>query len=189
MTEPPRTADIVVIGGGILGLAVAGELQSRQPGASVCVLEREPRLAAHQTSHSSGVIHAGIYYAPGSLKARLCVDGARRLYEYCAQRGIETRRDGKLVIAADATELGRLDELERRGAANQVPGLRRLRPDEIPEIEPHARGLAALHSPHTGVVNFCYGDGSIRPVRKGVVTRQLRSAAGYADGELYSIEN
>ena len=101
MTEPQPTADVVVIGGGILGLAVARELQSRRPGASVCVLEREPLLAAHQTSHSSGVIHAGIYYAPGSLKARLCVDGARRLYEYCEQRGIETRRDGKLIIAAD----------------------------------------------------------------------------------------
>ena len=154
MAEAPRTADFVVIGGGILGLAVARELLGRHPDASLCVLEREERLAAHQTSHSSGVIHAGIYYAPGSLKARLCVEGARLLYAYCDERGIEARRSGKLIIAADESELSGLDELERRGRVNQVPGLRRMGPDEIPEIEPHARGIAALHSPQTGVVDF-----------------------------------
>jgi (S)-2-hydroxyglutarate dehydrogenase len=154
MTEPPRTADFVVIGGGILGLAVARELLDRHPDASLCVLEREERLAAHQTSHSSGVIHAGIYYAPGSLKARLCVEGARLLYAYCDERGIEARRNGKLIIAAEESELPGLDELERRGRANQVPGLRRIGPDDISEIEPHARGVAALHSPETGVVDF-----------------------------------
>jgi (S)-2-hydroxyglutarate dehydrogenase len=154
MADPPRSCDFVVIGGGILGLAVARELLARHPDASLCVLEREERLAAHQTSHSSGVIHAGIYYAPGSLKARLCVEGARLLYAYCEERGIETRRNGKLIIAADEAELERLDELERRGLANEVPGLRRVGPDEIAEIEPHARGVAALHSPATGVVDF-----------------------------------
>ena len=154
MAEAPRTADFVVIGGGILGLAVARELLGRHPDASLCVLEREERLAAHQTSHSSGVIHAGIYYAPGSLKARLCVEGSRLLYAYCDEHGIEARRNGKLIIAADESELSGLDELERRGRVNQVPGLRRMGPDEIPEIEPHARGIAALHSPETGVVDF-----------------------------------
>jgi (S)-2-hydroxyglutarate dehydrogenase len=154
MTEPPRTADFVVIGGGILGLAVARELLGRHPGARLCVLEREDRLAAHQTSHSSGVIHAGIYYAPGSLKARLCVDGARLLYAYCDERGIEARQDGKLIIATDESELSRLDELERRGRENQVPGLRRVDADGIAEIEPHASGIGALHSPATGVVDF-----------------------------------
>jgi (S)-2-hydroxyglutarate dehydrogenase len=153
-TQLPRTADFVVIGGGILGLAVARELLARHPGASLCVLEREERLAAHQTSHSSGVIHAGIYYAPGSLKARLCVEGARLLYAYCDEHGIEARRNGKLIIATEDPELARLDELERRGRANQVPGLRRVAPDGIAEIEPHARGIAALHSPETGVVDF-----------------------------------
>jgi L-2-hydroxyglutarate oxidase len=118
------------------------------------VLEREPRIAAHQTSHSSGVIHAGIYYAPGSLKARLCVEGARLLYEYCDERGVEARRDGKLIVAAEEPELVRLDELERRGRENRVPRLRRIGANEIPEIEPHAHGLAALHSPETGVVDF-----------------------------------
>src|SRR3954451_10360487 len=147
MADPPRTCDFVVIGVGILGLAVARELLARQPDASLCVLEREDRLAAHQTSPSSGVIHAGIYYAPGSLKARLCVEGARLLYAYCDQRGIEAKRNGKLIIATDESELPGLDELERRGRANQVPGLRRIGPAEIAEIEPHARGVAALHSP------------------------------------------
>jgi L-2-hydroxyglutarate oxidase len=154
VSEPPRTCDFVVIGGGILGLAVARELLSRHPEASLCVLEQEERLGAHQTSHSSGVIHAGIYYAPGSLKARLCVEGARLLYAYCDERGIEARRDGKLIVASDEDELARLDELERRGRENQVPGLRRLGADEIAEIEPHARGVAALHSPQTGIVDF-----------------------------------
>jgi len=154
MIDPPQRSDLAVIGGGILGLAVARELLTRHPGSSLCVLEREHRLAAHQTSHSSGVIHAGIYYAPGSLKARLCVEGARLLYAYCEEHGIEARRDGKLIVAAHESELPRLDELERRGEANRVTGLRRVGAGEIAEIEPHARGLAALHSPATGVVDF-----------------------------------
>jgi L-2-hydroxyglutarate oxidase len=153
-TQPPRTADFVVIGGGILGLAVASEMLARHPGTSLCVLEREARLAAHQTSHSSGVIHAGIYYATGSLKARLCVEGARLLYAYCDERGIEARRNGKLIVATAESELPGLEELERRGTANRVPGLRRVGPEELRAIEPHARGLAALHSPETGVVDF-----------------------------------
>ena len=154
MTDPPPRSDFVVIGAGILGLAVARELLARHPDASLCVLEREDRLAAHQTSHSSGVIHAGIYYAPGSLKARLCVEGASLLYAYCGDRGIEARRSGKLIVATDGSELPRLDELERRGHANGVPDLRRVGSDEISEIEPHARGVSALHSPATGVVDF-----------------------------------
>jgi L-2-hydroxyglutarate oxidase len=150
----PERQDLVVVGGGILGLAVARELLIRRPGASLTLLEREPRLAAHQTSHSSGVIHAGIYYRPGSLKARLCVEGAGLLYGYCEQRGIEARRDGKLIVAASGDELPRLDELERRGRANGVADLRRLGAREIAAVEPHAAGVAALHSPNTGVVDF-----------------------------------
>jgi 2-hydroxyglutarate dehydrogenase len=152
--DPPAGADICVVGAGIVGIATARELQLRHRGARVVVLEREQGLAAHQSGHSSGVIHAGIYYAPGSLKARLCVDGAARLYAYCAERGIPARRDGKVVVAASAAELPRLHELERRGRANGVPGLRRITPEELRELEPHARGLAALHSPATGVVDF-----------------------------------
>lgn len=147
-------ADFAVIGAGIVGLAVARELTRRNPGAVVRVLEREERVAAHQTSHSSGVIHSGIYYEPGGLKARLCVEGAAALYAYCAEKGIRTRRDGKLIVATREDELERLDELERRGAANGVAGLARVGAHEIAAIEPHARGIAALHSPQTGVVDF-----------------------------------
>jgi (S)-2-hydroxyglutarate dehydrogenase len=146
--------DVAVVGGGILGVAVARELAGRRPRERVVVLEREPELGAHQTSHNSGVIHAGIYYAPGSLKARLCVSGARELYELCERRAVPHQRCGKVIVARDRSELPRLDELERRGRANGVPGLRRLRPAELRELEPHCRGVAALHSPATGTVDF-----------------------------------
>jgi 2-hydroxyglutarate dehydrogenase len=137
-----------------LGLATARELLRRRPSASVVVLERETAVAQHQTGRNSGVVHAGIYYAPGSLKARLCVEGARDLYAYCEARGIPFERSGKLIVARDESELSRLDELERRGRANEVPGLRRVDGTGLREIEPHARGVAALHSPATGVVDF-----------------------------------
>lgn len=146
--------DIAVVGGGILGLAVARELALRDAGRSVCVLEREERLGAHQTSHNSGVVHAGIYYAPGSLKAELCVRGAAALYEYCEARGIPFERCGKLIVALEESELPGLDELERRGRANGVPGLRRLDATGLLEVEPAATGIAALHSPATGIVDF-----------------------------------
>jgi 2-hydroxyglutarate dehydrogenase len=152
--QPPGECDLAVVGGGIVGLAVARELLSRTPDARLCVLEAEDGLGHHQTGHSSGVIHAGIYYEPGSLKARLCVEGARALYAHCDERGVPYEKSGKLIVAASEDELERLDELERRGRANQVPGLRRLAADEIAEIEPAAAGVAALHSPHTGVVDF-----------------------------------
>ena len=143
-----------MVGAGIVGLATARELQLRHPGAAIAVLEREDRIAAHQTGHSSGVIHAGIYYRPGSLKAQLCVQGARELYAYCDERGIEARRDGKVIVATSPEEVPRLDELERRGRENKVPGLKRIDAEELRELEPHAAGIAALHSPATGVVDF-----------------------------------
>jgi (S)-2-hydroxyglutarate dehydrogenase len=152
--NPPDECDIVVVGGGIVGQATARELLARRPGARLAVLEAEPRIGAHQTGRSSGVVHSGIYYEPGSLKAKLCVEGSRELYDYCDAKGIPYRRSGKLIVAVEEGELGRLDELERRGIANSVVGLRRLPGEEIPEIEPHARGVAALHSPATGVVDF-----------------------------------
>jgi L-2-hydroxyglutarate oxidase len=153
-SQPPAECDLAVVGGGIVGQAVARELLARRPGARLCVLEAEPRIGAHQTGRSSGVIHAGIYYEPGSLKARLCVEGARALYDYCDDRGVPYRRSGKLVVAVEEGELGRLDELERRATLNAVRELRRVGAEEIAAIEPHARGVAALHSPHTGVVDF-----------------------------------
>jgi (S)-2-hydroxyglutarate dehydrogenase len=152
--QAPARCDIAVVGGGILGLAIARQLALGHPRRSVCVLEREQALASHQSAHNSGVIHSGLYYAPGSLKARLCTRGARLLYEYCEARAIPHARSGKLVLAGEAAELPRLRELQRRGLANGVPGLRWLQAHEVAGIEPQARGLAALHSPETGVVDF-----------------------------------
>lgn len=146
--------DLVVVGAGIVGLAVAREWLRRRPADSVAVLEREPGPAQHQTGHNSGVIHGGIYYQPGSLKARLCVEGARLMYEYCEQHRIPHERCGKLIVAVSADELPRLDDLEARGVANAVPGLRRVGPDEITDIEPNAVGLQALHAPNTGIVDY-----------------------------------
>ena len=150
----PTGCDVAVVGGGIVGLATARELLARNPGAKVVVLERAARIATGQTGANSGVIHGGIYYTPGSLKARLCVEGAALVYELCAERGIHAERVGKLIVAADPSELPGLDELERRGRANRVPGLRRLSGDELREVEPHVRGVAGLHSPVTGIVDF-----------------------------------
>jgi len=150
----PAEAEICVVGAGIVGLATARELQLRHPDATIAVLERGGSIAAEQSGHSSGVIHAGVYYEPGSLKARLCVDGSRRLYAFCEERAIPARRSGKVIVAASEADLPRLDELERRGRANGVPGLERIGSDRLREIEPHAAGAAALHSPATGIVDF-----------------------------------
>ena len=151
---PPAECDIAVVGGGILGTAVARELTRRRPGSRICLLEASERLAAHQTGRSSGVIHAGISYAPGSLRGRLCVVGARELYDYCEENGVPYSRSGKVVVATAPEELPALEELQRRGLANGVPGLRRIGADELAEVEPGAAGVAALHSPATGVTDF-----------------------------------
>ncbi|MFI5003944.1 MAG: L-2-hydroxyglutarate oxidase [Solirubrobacterales bacterium] len=153
-SEAPARCDLAIVGAGIVGLALARELTRRYPRLSVGVLEREAELGVHQTGHNSGVIHAGVYYQPGSLKARLCVEGARELYEYCAAHEIPHEACGKLIVATEPAELGRLQELELRGRANGVPGLRRVDAEGIREIEPHARGIAGLHSPATGIVDF-----------------------------------
>jgi L-2-hydroxyglutarate oxidase len=146
--------DLAVIGGGILGLSFAAEMLRRRPELRVTVFEREPEVGTHQTGHNSGVLHAGIYYKPGSLKAKLCVEGVRRMYAFCESNGIAHERCGKVIIASSERELPGLDELEARGRANGVPGLRRIGPEELSEIEPHARGVAALHSPNTGIVDY-----------------------------------
>lgn len=150
----PQHPDIAVVGAGIVGLAVARELLERNPHSKVVVLEREQAIGLHQTGHNSGVIHAGIYYQPGSLKAELCVAGMKRMYAFCEQRGIPHEKVGKLIVALGPHELDRLDELERRGIANGVPGLKRLDADGLREIEPHCTGVAALHSPETGIADF-----------------------------------
>ncbi len=143
-----------VVGGGIVGLAVGREIGRRRPGARVVVFEKEPRLAAHQTGHNSGVVHAGIYYKPGSLKAELCTRGRALLKEYAAEHDIAYDECGKLVVALDESEMGRFDALWGTAAVNEVPGLRRIGPSEMREIEPHARGRAALHSPATAITDY-----------------------------------
>jgi L-2-hydroxyglutarate oxidase LhgO len=146
--------DICIIGGGLVGLATARAVGVGHPGISVVVVDKEPTLAAHQSSHNSGVAHSGLYYRPGSLKARLCVEGRRRLEHYCQENGIAYERSGKLVIAAREPELEPLSELERRGAANGLEGIVRLGADGIRDHEPAAVGLRALFIPEAGVVDF-----------------------------------
>lgn len=152
MSAPSR--DLAVVGGGIVGLAVARELLHRRPGWRVTLFEREPEVGRHQTGHNSGVLHAGIYYKPGSLKAQLCVEGVRRMYEFCDRHGIAHECCGKVIVATEPSEIAGLAELEARGRANGVEGLRRIGPEELTELEPHAVGVAALHSPNTGIVDF-----------------------------------
>ncbi|MFI1459544.1 L-2-hydroxyglutarate oxidase [Nocardia carnea] len=145
---------IVVVGAGIVGLAVAREIGRRRPGDRVVVLEKEDRVAVHQTGHNSGVVHAGIYYRPGSSKAVLCVRGRAMLRDYCAERSLPYEECGKLVIAVDDQEMARLDALEERAGHNAVPGLRRVDAAGIRDIEPFAEGIAALYSPHTAITDF-----------------------------------
>ncbi|MCZ7591454.1 MAG: L-2-hydroxyglutarate oxidase [Kiritimatiellae bacterium] len=145
--------DITIIGGGIVGLA-SGLALSRQPGMRVTVLEAEAEVAAHQTGHNSGVIHSGLYYKPGSLKARNCTAGRDAMYAFCEEHGIRHERCGKVVVAVTEGDLPALEELERRGVANGLEGIRRIGPEELKEIEPQARGVAALVVPQTGIVNY-----------------------------------
>ena len=145
---------IGVVGAGIIGLAVARRLTELEPDATVTVLEKEDAPAMHQTGRNSGVVHAGIYYTPGSLKAQLCRRGVELLRPYCEERGIPLEACGKLVVALDASEVARLRKLERRAAANGVPGMRWVERDELQEIEPHAAGVAGLHSPTTAITDY-----------------------------------
>jgi L-2-hydroxyglutarate oxidase LhgO len=147
-------ADIGIVGAGILGLATALRLLQSHPDLRIVLLEKEAGIARHQTGHNSGVLHAGLYYAPGSLKARLCREGKRDLEAYCGERGIAIERTGKLVIALDDSELPALSSIRERAAANEVPGLEEVGPERIRELEPHATGIRALWSPSTGIVDF-----------------------------------
>lgn len=151
MNGPPF--DVAVVGGGIVGLATAMALVERHE-VRPLVLEAEATLAAHQTGHNSGVIHSGLYYRPGSLKARLCVEGREALYAFCAAHGVPAERCGKLVVAVEPREMPALDELERRGRANGLDGLQRLGPEALREHEPEVAGLAGLFVPQTGIVDF-----------------------------------
>ena len=152
--DPVARADVTVVGGGILGLATALRLLEQRPGIRLAVLEREPELATHQSGRNSGVVHAGLYYAPGSLKARLCREGKAELEAYCERHGIPVTKTGKLVVALAEGELPRFEALRERALANGVPGLEVLGPDGIRDREPHAAGIRALWSPETGIVDF-----------------------------------
>ena len=146
--------DVLVIGAGIVGLATAHELSTRRPDLSFAVVDKESQVGTHQSGHNSGVLHAGVYYKPGSLKARLCVDGKVRMERFAEQHGIAYETCGKLIVALSDAELGRLEDLHQRGLANGVPGLRVVGPEEMREIEPHVAGVRALHVPGTGIIDF-----------------------------------
>jgi (S)-2-hydroxyglutarate dehydrogenase len=179
---------VVIVGGGILGLATAKTVLEQQPDAEVEVLERGHGVAEGQTGHNSGVVHAGIYYAPGSLKARLCRRGVGLMRDFCAAEGIAYDACGKLVVATREDERPRLENLMERATANGVPGLRWLEGDQMREVEPHVTGVAALHSPETAIVDFVAvskalarrveeAGGVIRTDTKVVEVRDLGSAA------------
>lgn len=146
--------DITVIGGGIVGLAVAMTLAHSHPRKKLALLEKEDQLACHQTGHNSGVIHSGIYYRPGSFKASACVSGAKQLIRFCEEHGVPFEICGKVVVAVEPEEVPRLHELYRRGTANGVPGLRLIGPEEMRETEPHVTCLQGLHVPTTGIIDF-----------------------------------
>ena len=148
--------DVAIIGGGIVGLATARKLVLTYPKLKFILVEKESLLAGHQTGHNSGVIHAGIYYTPGSLKAKLCVQGLEATYTYCDEHKIPYKKVGKLIVAFNKEQEGRIDGLYQRGLANKVPGLRLLAANEIKEVEPNCVGLKAIHSPNTGIIDWGY---------------------------------
>lgn len=146
--------DVIIIGTGILGLATAYQLLKQRPGLKLGMIEKENGVAKHQTGHNSGVIHSGIYYRPGSLKAKNCIQGVKDLTQFCESKNIPYQQCGKLIVASEESELSRLEELERRGRANGVEGLRMVSPNEIKEIEPYAAGIKGLYSPKTSIIDF-----------------------------------
>jgi (S)-2-hydroxyglutarate dehydrogenase len=147
-------ADLVVVGAGIVGLATVHALSARVPDLRIVLLEKEGGVARHQTGHNSGVVHAGVYYAPGSLKATLCVRGVGLLQAFCREHGLPFEAVGKVIVATRDEEVPRLEALFERGQRNGVPGLRRIDAAALREIEPHAAGVAALHSPRTAIVDY-----------------------------------
>lgn len=166
--------DVVIVGAGIVGLATGRELLRRHPRLRLAILEKEGSPGTHQTGHNSGVIHSGIYYAPGSLKARLCIEGRRALVAYCEAKGIAHRFTGKLIVAVTEDELPRLDALWQRGQANGIEGLQLLDASAIREREPHCAGIRAIFSPVTGIVDY------------GEVARSFASDVREAQGEILS---
>src|SRR5688572_24624983 len=153
-TTTPGTYDYAIVGGGIVGLATAREILRRRSGTRLVVLEKEPSIARHQTGHNSGVIHTGVYYRPGSLKARLCVEGRDALLRFCDEHSIPYSLTGKLIVAIDERERAALEEIGARGRANGVAGIETLSRDAIRDREPHAVGVGALWIPTAGIVDY-----------------------------------
>lgn len=151
---PPGRFDLTIIGGGIIGLATAMQMGEKYPKVKLLVLEKENRIASHQSGHNSGVIHAGIYYKPGSLKAETCAAGRRALLDFCERNGISYELCGKVIVATHHEEIPRLEELFRRGTANNVPGLEMIGPERLRELEPYVQGVRAVYSPATGIIDF-----------------------------------
>ena len=154
MNRRVASSELTIVGAGLLGLATTVRLAERRPDLRILVVEKEAGIARHQSGHNSGVVHAGLYYVPGSLKASLCRAGAAALRERCERWGVPVVPRGKLVVAVGENELPRLEELERRGRENGIQGMTVLGQDELREIEPSARGVRALHVPETSVVDF-----------------------------------
>jgi L-2-hydroxyglutarate oxidase len=165
--------DIIIVGAGIVGLSTAMELVRRRPDLKLAILEKEGEVAAHQTGHNSGVIHSGLYYKPGSLKAQMAVEGARLMVEFCREHDLPYDLCGKVVVVTQKEDLPRLEELYRRGVANGVPGLQEIGAGEIQEHEPHATGLAGIWSPSTGIVDYI------------AVTRKYAEIVEQGGGELH----
>jgi (S)-2-hydroxyglutarate dehydrogenase len=170
-----QASDIAIIGGGIVGLATAIALTDRYPRARLVVLDKEAQIASHQTGHNSGVIHSGCYYKPGSLKARLTVEGARLMKAFCTEHGIHWEPCGKLIVATDAGELGRLQTIHERGQANGLSGLKVLEGPEIKGYEPNCRAVRALHVPETGIVDYVQVAGKMGDLLK---TRSVEIMTG-----------
>jgi len=183
--------DVIIVGGGIVGLATAFRLLEAQPRLKVLLVEKETKLAAHQTGNNSGVLHSGLYYKPGSAKAQCAVQGLQQMIAFCRQHGIAHEQCGKIVVATEEGELPRLDNLMARGQANGLQGLRKLTPAQIKEIEPHAAGLAAIHVPQEGIVDYpavCHKLGELIRDRGGRIQLGARVEKIVAGGGGWTVE-
>jgi L-2-hydroxyglutarate oxidase len=177
--------DAIIVGGGIVGLATAFRLLEAKPQLKILLLEKEAKLAAHQTGNNSGVLHAGLYYKPGSEKARCAVQGLQQMIAFCREHGIAHEQCGKIVVATEQNELERLENLWTRGNANGLQGLRKLNPAQIKEIEPHAAGIAAIHVPQEGIVDYpavCEKLGELIRQRGGEIKLNARVEKIVSDG-------
>ena len=175
-----QSTDLAIVGGGIVGLATALALGEAHPRLRLLLLEKEERIATHQTGHNSGVIHSGIYYKPGSLKARTCVEGARRMKQFCDTHGIKWEGCGKVIVATDQAELPRLQTIYERGQANGLAGLKMLSAEELREFEPNCRAVRAIHVPETGIVDYVQVAGKMAELIQQRGGRVLTAAGVHA---------